>query len=82
MLYLLQPVSRWQVMNQGFKTYHRCSQCQSENIQYFKVRTISHKGYAPACGDCGKQFPVRLKLFKRSSASSVQQIPIQESLYH
>jgi uncharacterized Zn finger protein len=82
MLYDLEPVSRWSVLNLGFKAYKTCTQCHSENILYFKVRTVSHKGFAPECGDCGRKFPVRLKLYKKTMFSSLQQSPIPESLFH
>jgi transcription elongation factor Elf1 len=62
MLYDLNPVSKWYVLNQGFKTYSECPHCQSTSLSYFKVITRSHKGIAPQCDDCGKKFLVRLRL--------------------
>jgi transcription elongation factor Elf1 len=61
MLKDMRQVSRWYVLNQNFKIYSSCSACESENILYYKVRTSTHSGFAPECGNCGKEFPVRMR---------------------
>ncbi len=64
MLYNLESVSSWLVLNQGFKVYQCCTQCGSKDVRYYKVRTNAHQGFSPKCHDCQKEFPVRMKLKK------------------
>lgn len=64
MLYNLESVSSWLVLHQGFKVYHSCTECGSQDVRYYKVRTQTHYGFSPECHDCHKEFPIRMKLKK------------------
>lgn len=57
-------VSRWFVLNSGFKVHGRCPLCHSPNLSYYKERHPGLKGISrrsqgisPVCIDCGHAQP-------------------------
>jgi predicted RNA-binding Zn-ribbon protein involved in translation (DUF1610 family) len=59
-------ISRWYVMNQGFKVYNECPKCGESHIEYHKARMVGYQGIAAKCIDCGKELPVRFKAVRKT----------------
>lgn len=81
MLKDMQQVSSWYVLHKDFKVYECCTKCSSKKISYYKVKTQTHSGFAPECADCGKIFPVRMKLTLNNKAPLERNFAIDDETF-